>query len=163
MADLQGLTHHPLAPAAGMAHVLIFITTDCPIANGYAPEIQALVGDFAGQRLQFFLVHTDPDVTPELALRHAAAYGHSVPILLDHQHQLVRQTGVTVTPEAVVVTPGREIVYRGRIDNWYGDLGRKRPRPTRRELRSAITAVLAGQPVPTPRTQAIGCFVSDLR
>ena len=67
-----------------------------------------------------------------------------------------------MTPEAVVITPDGEIAYRGRIDNWFGDIGRKRPAPTRHELKDAVTAVLAGQPVPVPRTEAVGCLLPHL-
>ena len=73
----------------------------------------------------------------------------------------MRRTGVTISPEAALVVRGGELAYRGRIDNWYGDLGRKRPRPTRFELRDALDAVLAGRPVLVPRAEAVGCFIPD--
>ena len=52
-------------------------------------------------------------------------------------------------------------MYRGRIDDRFVDLGLERPSPTRRDLAEAIAAVLAGKPVDQPRTQAVGCFISD--
>lgn len=143
--------------------MLVFLTTDCPIANAYAPRIQALAEQFADRPARFFLVHVDPDVTADVARAHAADYGHQSPVLLDHEHALVGHTGVTVTPEVAVVVGDGEVVYRGRIDNWYGDLGRKRPKPTRHELRDALEAVFAGAEVEVPRTEAVGCYVPDLR
>ena len=151
LTDLAGTVHKPVSPPDAAVHVLVFLTTDCPIANAYAPRIQQLIRQFAGTPTQFFLVHVDPDVTPDVAQSHAAEYGYQSPILLDHQHELVRHTGVTVTPEAAVIAPGGQLVYRGRIDNWYGDLGKKRPRPTRHELHDALKAVLADSPVEVPR------------
>ncbi len=41
--------------------------------------------------------------------------------------------------------------------------GKKRPAPTQRDLRDALTAIVAGKKVPTPRTEAVGCSVPDLR
>ena len=55
-----------------------------------------------------------------------------------------------------------EIAYRGRIDNAWGDLGARRPRASRQDLREALRAVLRGEPVPQPRTDAIGCNIPDL-
>src|SRR5207244_1630362 len=52
--------------------------------------------------------------------------------------------------------------YRGRIDDRYVDLGKRRIEPNRRDLREALTAVLAGQPVKEARTKAIGSPIADL-
>jgi hypothetical protein len=54
------------------------------------------------------------------------------------------------------------MMYRGRIDDRYFTFGKDRPQPTVRDLERSLEAVLAGKPVPVPRTQAIGCILSDL-
>lgn len=162
MHDLDGRPHRPLDPAGAQAVVVIFVTADCPISNSYAPEMRRIVADHADDPIRFYLVHVDPDVGPEDARAHARTYGLPGTILRDPEHLLVRELGATTTPEAAVLDAHGRLVYRGRIDNWYGDLGRKRPQPTRRELRDAIAAVLAGRPVPVPRTQAIGCEMPDI-
>ena len=161
LADLQGEVYHPMSPE-GAASVLIFITTDCPISNSYAPEIQSILREFGDESLDFYLVHVDPDVTVEAARSHAADFGLSCAILMDPAHQLVSTVGATVTPEAAVILKDGTVAYRGRIDNWYGDLGAKRPRATRHELRAALDAVLEGKPVPEARTEAVGCYIPEI-
>ena len=161
LADVQGDVYHPMSPE-GAASVLIFITTDCPISNSYAPEIQSILREFGDESLDFFLVHVDPDVTVEAARSHAADFGLSCAILMDPAHQLVSTVGATVTPEAAVILKDGTVAYRGRIDNWYGDLGAKRPRATRHELRAALDAVLEGKPVPEARTEAVGCYIPEI-
>ncbi len=156
-ADLDGKLHHPLDVGTAKANVLIFITTDCPIANQYSPEIQAIQKDHAKDPVNFYLVHVDPDLTAEDASKHAKEYGHTGLVIRDLKHLLVKHTGIRVTPEAVILGPSRELLYRGRIDNWYGDVGRKRPSATKHELRDAIKAVLAGQEIKIKRTDAVGC------
>lgn len=158
LTDLDGASHRPLAPG-GAPTVLLFITTDCPIANAYAPEIGRLVADHPDVR--FFLVHVDPDVTPDDARAHARDFDLPGPILIDTDHALVRRTGATVTPEAVVLAPDGAIAYRGRIDDWFVELGRKRPRPTKRDLRAALAAVQAGDPVANARTTPVGCLIPE--
>jgi hypothetical protein len=74
----------------------------------------------------------------------------------------VAATGVTTTPEVAVVTADGRIAYRGRIDDRYPRIGVDRQAPTRRDLRAALAAVLADQPVPTPRTTAVGCAIPEL-
>ena len=78
----------------------------------------------------------------------------------DPKLALVKFAGATITPEAAVVVGGR-VVYRGRIDDRYVDLGRERPAPTQRDLFDVLTAIVAGKPVPHATTQAVGCFISD--
>lgn len=158
---LDGARHTPMR-VEGRANVLIFTTIDCPIANAYSPEIRAIARDHAGQGMRFFLVHVDPEMTVEKASKHASEYGLDLPILLDPQHDLVAKTGVRFTPEAAVLSPAGEIVYRGRIDDLFADLGQKRRAARNRDLRAALRAVVEGRPVPVPRTVAVGCDIPEL-
>ena len=150
----------PLDLGQDKAAVLIFITVDCPVANQYSPQIRDLVAAHENKPVRFYLVHVDPDVTLDAARKHAEEYGHTCPVIRDPDHVLVRHTGVDITPEAAVINRSGDIVYRGRINNWYGDVGRKRPLgPTRHDLRDAIEAVLSGQEIKVKRTQAVGCNI----
>lgn len=148
------------APARGPA-VLFFITTDCPIANSFAPEIQRIVTEYRPRGVSFSMVYTDLR-QPEAAMRkHASEYGYDSPVLLDQGRVLSRAHGVTVTPEAVVVAADGKRVYRGRIDDRYLAPGKYRLQPTTRELRDAIDAVLAGRPAPVAETKAAGCPLTE--
>lgn len=160
--DVHGAPHRPLDPRGTRANVLIFTTVDCPIANGYAPEIAAIAAEFEPAGFRFYMVHVDPDVDDERAAAHGAQYGIELPILLDPAHDLVSATGATVTPEAAVVGPDGALLYRGRIDDLYADLGRKRLAPTRHDLREALAALAAGGPLAEARTEPVGCYIPDL-
>lgn len=155
--DTDGQVHAPLA--TGKITTLIFISPDCPISNAYAPELNRIVAEYSAKGGAFFLVHADPQVSAETARKHAAEYGYRCPVLLDPRQTLVHRTGVTVTPEAAVFATDGALLYRGRIDDWYADLGKRRATPRTRDLRDALDAALAGKPVPTATTAAIGCFI----
>jgi peroxiredoxin len=161
-ADVKGGMHSPLDTKGSKATVLFFVTNDCPIANYYTSEINAIVKDHASLPVRFFIVHVDPDLTPKAAAEHAKEYGFTCPVLIDAKHQLVKATGATIMPEAVVLAQDGKIAYRGRIDDRYTELGKRRIAPNRRDVREALTAVLAGKPVKEPRTKAIGCFIPSL-
>jgi hypothetical protein len=160
--DVKGQTHYPLDGRGARAVVLIFSTTDCPVANYYTSEISAIVKDHAARKVRFYVVHVDPELTPADARKHAKAYGLTCPVLIDSGHRLVKATGATVTPEAVVLAPDGKVAYRGRIDDCYTDLGKRRVAPTQRDLRDALAAVLAGKAVKQPRTTALGCPIPEL-
>ncbi len=159
LTDLDGHVQYPLQTGTNKATVLIFILADCPVANSYAPEINRLVADYTPRHLQFFLVHVDDELSREAALKHAADFSYKCPVLIDRQQELVRQTAVTITPEVAVLGPDGKRLYRGRIDNQQAALGKRRPRPTTRDLRDALEAILAGQPVKHPETKAVGCYI----
>jgi hypothetical protein len=80
-----------------------------------------------------------------------------MPLLLDPRHVLPAQTGVTRVPEAVVLTAGGEVRYRGRVDDKYSLDGRRRDEPRTKDLESAIGAVLAGKTPDPSQTKAFGC------
>jgi hypothetical protein len=90
----------------------------------------------------------------------AFSYAGAMEALRDPAHALVKFTKATVTPEAVVVAGGR-VVYRGRIDDRYVELGLERPAPTQHDLADALAAVVTGKRVPRATTQAVGCFIAD--
>ncbi len=45
--------------------VLLFVTTDCPVANAFAPEINRIVSDYGPRGVAFTRVYTDVTLTPE--------------------------------------------------------------------------------------------------
>lgn len=138
--------------------VLFFITTDCPIANSFAPEIKRIVAEYESRGVVFSLVYTDG--ADEAVRKHASEYGYESAVRLDTGRVLSRKHGVTVTPEAVVLADGAR-VYRGRIDDRYLAPGKYRLKPTTRELRDALDAVLAGRVVAVAETKAAGCPLTE--
>jgi hypothetical protein len=160
--DQNGTKHVPFDARGVRAVVFFFVVTDCPVANYYTSEINAIVKDHAGKPVRFFVVHVDPQLTPAQAREHAKGYGIKCPVLIDAKHVLVKATGATITPEAAILTPDGKIAYLGRIDDRYVELGKRRIAPTRRDVRDALSALLASKPVKDPRTRAIGCPVPDL-
>jgi hypothetical protein len=57
---------------------------------------------------------------------------------------------------------GDAVLYRGRIDDRYAELGRERPTPTTHDLEDALKAAIAGKPVAVKETRAVGCILADL-
>ena len=156
---LDGTTLRPLEPA-GLAGVLFFVATDCPVSNSYAPEIQRICGAFVSRGVTCSLIYEDPGVTATAAGKHLAEYRYKgIPAAIDRDGSLAARVGATITPEAVVVDRRGEVRYRGRIDNFYAALGRPRQVVTSHDLQDALTAIAGGQPVARPETESIGCYI----
>ena len=161
LMDLDGRPQKPLDLSGVKVNVVIFITNDCPIANSYAPEIKSIIGEYSSRGAGFFLVHVDPDLGLEKAKKHAADFGYENTILRDPRHVLVSELEADVTPEAFVIGKSG-VLYRGRIDDLYADLGKKRRQARTRDLRDALDAVLSGRAVKNPTTTAVGCYIPEL-
>ncbi len=158
--DANGVKVNPLLHGDHKATVLLFIMTDCPIANGYAPEVNRIMAEYEAKGIAFYIVYVDSHVNAASVRRHVHDYGYRCTALLDPRHTLARWADATVTPEAVVVGAERSIVYRGRIDDRVVDFGKMRHRPNRQDLRLTLDAILRGDPVPVARTPCVGCFIS---
>jgi hypothetical protein len=164
VVDLEGRPVDPLSLAASntRAHVLVFTTTDCPISNRYAPEIARLAAAYAARGVRFWVVYPVPGDTPDKIQTHVTQFGLNLPIARDTLAALVRQTGVSVTPEVAVIDRQGQVAYRGRVDDRYVDFGVDRPAPTTRDLDQALSNLLAGKPIAPKTTRAVGCILSDL-
>ena len=163
LPDLDGRQVAPLLAKDAKAIVFIFIRTDCPLSNRYAPEVRRLDNKFAKSGVRFWLVYPDPGESGEIIRNHIKEYEYRLKALRDPEHKLVKMTGAQVTPEAAVFSPGGRMIYRGRIDDRYVALGKARPAPTTRDLEQVLEAILEGKQVTNKTTAAIGCFIPDLR
>ena len=157
VSDVDGRAVRPLE-GPGTA-VLIFVATDCPISNSYAPELQRIMAEHRAAGVRFYLVY--PDATPAAAKAHQAAFGYTCPALLDPKRALSARLGATVTPQVAVVGDGGRLLYCGRVDDRYVGFGHQRPEATTHDLRTALSAIAAGRPVDVARTKAIGCPIGD--
>lgn len=143
------------------ATVLLFVTTDCPITNAYAPEIKRIWEAYADKKVAFYLVYADPELKAAAVRQHVKDYRLPCPALLDPDHRLVHFTQAAITPEAVILAPDGRRLYKGRIDDRYIDFGKARYAATTHDLRAALNAILLGRSVPHPITKAVGCFIPD--
>ena len=157
--DLNGRLLNLFQPA-GAANVRFFIASDCPISNGYAPEIQKLCAQYEGKGVRCTLLYEDVGIDRRSAQKHLDEYRYrGIPAAIDADRKIANFAQATVTPEAVLVDSKGEIRYRGRINNFYAALGKPRQQVTQHDLADALHAVLTGKPVPNPETKALGCYI----
>jgi redoxin len=161
VTDLDGHPVNPLAADPNKVAVLVFVRRDCPVSSRYAPVIQEISKQHADSA-SFWLVFPDKSESPQAIRKYLQDYGYRLPGLRDPQHALVKLGRVQITPEVAVFDRGRQLVYEGRIDDWFVDLGRARSAPTTHELDDAIRAALAGKPVAKGEVRGVGCYISDL-
>lgn len=155
LPDLQDSSHNSIC-FKGQTVVLVFIGLECPVANAYAPEIQAQITATKDQKILWLGVHSEPGVTKEEATKHASEYKLTMPILLDSEQKLASAVGAKKLGQVVVVQD-MQVVYRGRIDDRFATNGKRRDEPSSHELQDALAAIAKKQPVAVAETEAYGC------
>jgi len=158
VVDLDGKPVNPLRRADGKIVVLLFVRTDCPISNRYAPAIQEMSSRY-GERAAFYLVYPIKTETTEQIRKHLSEFRYNLPALRDPELSLVHSSQAHITPESAVFASDGRLLYHGRIDDWFEDFGRARPAPTTHELSEAIDAAIAGKNIATATAPAVGCFI----
>ncbi|MBA4018885.1 MAG: hypothetical protein C0483_17085 [Pirellula sp.] len=137
--------------------VYCFLGVECPVSNGYAPQMQRLAEKFAPQEVALVGVYSELDATRQKTAAHGEEYGLKFPCLLDTEQSLARQAGIRRVLTVIVVDPEGNIVYRGRIDDRWSPEGKRRDVPRTHELEDAVAALLAGEAPAARETPAFGC------
>jgi hypothetical protein len=156
--DLEGRERLLFSESDARAICIIFVSTDCPISNSYQPELRRVRQAFEPQGIVFVMLHSAVGIEPERVREHIKNYDIDMPVGIDSNQAIARTLQATTIPEVFVMSAdGRTVWYRGRIDNLYQAIGKKRPRPTSHELRDALHAIVTGQEVPIAFTDPVGC------
>jgi peroxiredoxin len=158
LPDIDGHKRSLSAFKDKKAVVVVFIGTECPLANLYVPTLIDLHTKYAPQGVQFLAVNSNDQDTAEEVAMHARQRKVPFPVLKDAGQRAADAVGAQRTPEAFVLDSGRVIRYHGRIDDQYGYTYR-RAEPTRTDLKDALDALLAGKPIAVPETPVQGCLI----
>ncbi|MBP7240290.1 MAG: redoxin domain-containing protein [Saprospiraceae bacterium] len=142
--------------------VYVFLHDDCLISQFYTLELTRLYNTYHTQKVGFVGYFPNSSSTPEQIDSFALNYKIAFPLLPDYTKELTRKFGITVTPEVAVWDHRSEqMIYRGRIDDSYVRVGKRKTHPQNRDLENIIDSWLINQSNGTlVQTQAIGCFIS---
>jgi peroxiredoxin len=141
------------------AFVVVFVGTECPLANLYMPTLVEMHNAYAEKGVQFIAINSnDQDKFVEVSA-HAQDRDVPFPVLKDFDQNVADAFGAKRTPEAFLLDADRVIRYHGRIDDQYG-IGYHRDAPTTTDLKNAIDELLAGKPVSKSGTDLSGCIIA---
>jgi thiol-disulfide isomerase/thioredoxin len=159
--SIQAEKPYKRACITGSVTVYVFLADACPICQTYAPTLKALSEKYAASAV-FVGIFPDPFTTDSDVRTFADAYPCGFPLWRDSLQTLTRQLQARITPEVVVVSARGTTLYRGRIDNQFPGLGKRRTIVTEHDLDDALGAIAKGHRVKTAQTQAVGCWVERI-
>lgn len=143
--------------------IITFTCNHCPYAMAYEDRILALNKKYAKAGYPVIAINPNdaiqyPEDNFEAMQVRAKEKKFNFPYLYDESQNIAKQFGATKTPHVFIVQKeGDKLVvkYIGAIDdNW-----EKAADVKEKYAESAIDALLAGKPVATTSTKAIGCSI----
>jgi thiol-disulfide isomerase/thioredoxin len=140
--------------------VLVFLSPDCPLCKNYSLVLNELQQDFRS-KINIYGVVPGSTYTNEEVKKYIKDYKIIFPVMVDPKKQFTSMVEATVTPEVVLVNQDGAIVYRGAIDDWVEELGRKKIKPEQHFLKEAINQYLQNKPVAIKKTVAKGCWINE--
>ncbi len=150
-----------LADFEGVPLLVMFLSNHCPFVKHIREELAALGRDFGGQGFGVVAINcndieTYPDDSPENMAVEAVEAGYIFPYLFDESQEVAKAYRAACTPDFFVFDRAHTLVYRGQLDD--SRPGNDKP-VTGRDLRAAMEAVLAGEPVAGAQVPSIGCNI----
>jgi len=139
--------------------VVAFFGTECPLAQFYATRLNRIAKQYRDESVQVIAVLSNRQDSLKEIAAFATRRELSYPVAKDPANRFADQIGAERTPEVFVYDSGRNLRYRGRIDDQRG-VAHDLLKPRRRDLQLAIDELLNGKEVSVPRTEASGCIIS---
>lgn len=152
IGDVEGRSA-TLLPAGKKAAVVVFVSTTCPVSNAYEGRLAALAADPAYKDVAFLALDANANESAAAVKSHYAGK-LPFPVAKDAKSALADHFGANNTPTVWVVNAKGVAVYSGAVDDSQNAAGVKQA-----YLKDALDATLAGQPVATSQTRAVGCAI----
>jgi peroxiredoxin len=146
---------------AAPALLVMFLCNHCPYVKHLRAGLAQLALDYLPRGVAVVAINANdvashPEDSPANMAAEAKLAGYRFPYLYDESQATAQAYRAACTPDFFLFDRGRRLVYRGRFDE--SRPGNGLP-VTGRDLRAALDAVLAGQPMVAEQKPSLGCNI----
>ena len=161
LPDTNGQTVSLSDFADAPALLVIFMCNHCPYVKHVAEGLANLAREYQARGVAVVGISSNdaanyPDDSPAKMAAEVKLRGYTFPYLYDETQSIAQAYRAACTPDFYVFDQDQALVYRGQMDSSRPDSGIP---VTGADLRAALDALLAGQPVPQEQTPSIGCNI----
>lgn len=157
--DIRFLTRNLSDIGKPKAFVLVFLNTECPVAQKYLPKLKELDTKYGPQEVQLVGIYNSQNDSVRDMASHALESGIKFPVVKDVNQLCTKRLGIERVPQVAIIDGEGKLVYRGRIDDQYR-VGGTQPKISNDDLVKAIDEILAGKSVSVQETPVDGCKVT---
>ena len=141
--------------------LVMFLCNHCPYVKHVQRELARLGRDYMARGVAVVAISSNdvttyPEDSPARMAEEASAAGYAFPYLYDESQAVAKAYRAACTPDFFLFDKARRLVYRGQFDDSRPESGLP---VTGKDLRAALEAVLANQPVPSPQKPSLGCNI----
>jgi thiol-disulfide isomerase/thioredoxin len=141
--------------------LVMFICRHCPFVKHLQKGLTKLGHDYAGKSIGIVAISSNdatkcPEDAPASLAEQAKELGTAYTYLYDETQEAARAFDATCTPDFFLFTSGQRLAYRGQFDD--SRPGNDIP-VTGKDLRAAMDALLAGQPISPDQKPSLGCNI----
>ena len=143
------------------ALAVLFICNHCPYVKHLRAGLAQLGRDYQSKGAIIIAINSNDTVryaddSPAKMKEEARASGYTFPYLFDENQAVAKAYRAACTPDIYLFDHAQKLVYRGQFDD--SRPGKSFP-VTGHDLRAALDALLAGQPVSQKQTPSVGCNI----
>jgi peroxiredoxin len=143
------------------ALLVAFICNHCPFVKHIRKEFASFAKEYQARGVGIVAINSNdvenyPQDSPEKMAEEIKQAGYTFPYLYDESQQVAKVYRAACTPDFYLFDRNHRLVYRGQFDD--SRPGNARP-VTGTDMRGAVDAVLAGQPVREDQKPSVGCNI----
>jgi len=141
--------------------VYFFLLDECKISNEYGPELNKYYEKFRSEEIKFVGIFPNFSSKKENIQHFKSKYNIEFELKTDYYKSLSQKLDAKILPEVFVYDNHHgNIVYRGRIDDRYVSIGKRRRVIRHHDLRDVLNNISTGNRITSYRTDAIGCLIN---
>ena len=143
------------------ALLVLFICNHCPYVKHIRTGLAQLARDYQPKHVAIVGINSNdvanyPDDSPAKMKEEVKSAGYLFPYLYDETQAVAKAYRAACTPDIYLFDKNRKLVYRGQFDG--SRPGNGIP-VTGKDLRAALDAMLAGNPVSSDQKASMGCNI----
>ena len=143
------------------ALLVVFMCNHCPYVKHIRPALAEFACEFQPKGLAMVGINSNDatkyaDDGPEKMVDEVTSAGYTFPYLYDETQETAKAYRAACTPDFFLFDKDRKLVYRGQFDD--SRPGNTIPL-TGKDLRAAVSAVLAGKEISGDQQPSIGCNI----
>jgi peroxiredoxin len=161
LPDTTGKIISPADFQDAPALLVIFMCNHCPYVIHIRAGLAQLARDYLTKHVAIVGINANdvanyPEDSPARMKAEVKAAGYLFPYLYDETQAVAKAYRAACTPDIYLFDKNRKLAYRGQFDD--SRPGNGIP-VTGQDLRAALDAVLAGQPVSPNQKASMGCNI----
>ena len=141
-------------------NLFVLLSPECPLCKNYSTVLNKIREQFSNDVSVYGIV-PGRTYSVKLVKEFAKDYKISFPIYIDPKKELTAYIKGKVTPEVILLNKSGDVIYRGAIDDWVSELGKKKLVVSNQYLKAAIEEYLQNRTISIKNVEPKGCLINE--